>query len=307
MNRLVLGFAMALCVSVGVAWTSAEPAIVTSPWFSPGDNRANVPVASCGPRWRLEVAESHAGSLELYHIDKPDRCVFLAHNEEAAYAYDGDTLTVARPERVGSDTLEIVWSRPQWQSAIAKFGEVDAAHPPTPGGVLFVGSSTIVGWDLERCFPGLEALNRGFGGNEYVDVIHYADQIILPYKPSTIVVYAGDNDVARGKSVERVFADFETLMRLIRHHLPEARVVVLSIKPSVARRALWDQMRLVNARMATYANGESHIDFVDIAPVLLGEDGEPRPDLLKEDGLHLNEKGYAAISQLVRPWLSPRR
>lgn len=303
MIRAAWLFILALCLGTGASWAGASPTVIASPWFSLGEDRANVPVLSCGPQWRLEVAASHAGPIELYHVDKPERCVFLSDGAEASYNHDGDTLTIAHPEHAGMGTLEVTWSRPQWQKAMVTFAEADAAHPPTPGGVLFVGSSTIVGWDLERCFPGREALNRGFGGSEYIDVVHYADRVILPYKPSTIVIYAGDNDMAGGKSVERVVADFETLMRLIRHHLPAARVVVLSIKPSVARRALWEQMRLVNERMATYADGAPNITFVDITPVLLGEDGEPRADLLKEDGLHLNARGYEAVSGLVKDYV----
>ena len=69
---------------------------------------------------------------------------------------------------------------------------------------MFLGSSSIRFWDLERWFPasrfpGLRATNRGFGGSQIADSLHYLDRIVWPHRPSTIVFYAGDNDIAAGK------------------------------------------------------------------------------------------------------------
>jgi len=36
-------------------------------------------------------------------------------------------------------------------------------------------------------------------------VNYFADRIVLPYKPKVIAFYAGDNDVAKGKSAKLVF------------------------------------------------------------------------------------------------------
>jgi lysophospholipase L1-like esterase len=193
-----------------------------------------------------------------------------------------------------------------WEKQISAFEEQDRAQAPSKGGTLFVGSSTIVGWDLDRFFPGLDALNRGFGGSEYADSLHYADRIILPYRPSTVVLYAGDNDIANGKSPERVFADLEALVRKVHRHLPGTRIVVLSIKPSTARWSLWDSMKRTNARMEAFARREPRVAYVDIASALLGPDGKPRAEFFQDDGLHLNAEGYEACSALLRPILGSK-
>jgi len=42
----------------------------------------------------------------------------------------------------------------------------DRLTPPEPGGVLFVGSSSIQAWPaLAADFPGVTVLQRGFGGS----------------------------------------------------------------------------------------------------------------------------------------------
>ena len=55
----------------------------------------------------------------------------------------------------------------QWEPEIAAYEATDRTNPPNPGGVLFVGSSSIRLWQtLQSDFPGVPVLNRGFGGSE---------------------------------------------------------------------------------------------------------------------------------------------
>ena len=69
-------------------------------------------------------------------------------------------------------------------TSIDAFVKADAAHPPAKGGVVFVGSSTIVKWTtLEKDFPGLPIIKRGFGGSLLSDSVFYADRIVIPYAP----------------------------------------------------------------------------------------------------------------------------
>jgi lysophospholipase L1-like esterase len=43
--------------------------------------------------------------------------------------------------------------------------------------------------------------------------------------------------------------------------------------------------------------------FVDVAAGMLGEDGQPRPEIFKEDGLHMNRAGYVIWRDALRPLL----
>src|SRR5687767_12337149 len=100
---------------------------------------------------------------------------------------------------------------------IARFEAADRLVPPRPGGVLFVGSSSIRLWPaLAGDFPGVYTLQRGFGGAELSDVIRYAPRIVLPYRPRLIVLYAGENDLAAGKSAMAVFREYQAFVALVR-------------------------------------------------------------------------------------------
>src|SRR5262245_56312343 len=82
----------------------------------------------------------------------------------------------------------------RWEKDIAAFERRDKEKPPPKNAILFAGSSSIRLWDLSKSFPGLQAINRGFGGSQLADVTHFAPRIALNYEPRLIVLYAGDND-----------------------------------------------------------------------------------------------------------------
>jgi lysophospholipase L1-like esterase len=178
-----------------------------------------------------------------------------------------------------------------WEKEINAFAELDKKSFPKKDGVLFVGSSSIRGWQtLAEDFPDFKSLNRGFGGSHLEDVIYYMPQIVLPYKPKLIVLYAGENDIAAGKSVERVFSDFQQFVSNVRKNLPKSRLIVVSVKPSPSRWNFTPQFKELNRLMKAEKN--KHLLFVDVWTPMLDQNGEPKKEIFLGDHLHMNAKGY---------------
>ena len=113
--------------------------------------------------------------------------------------------------------------------------EKDKQALPPKNAVLFVGSSSIRMWDLPKYFPDLEVINRGFGGSQVAASVRYMSRIVTPHVPRTVVLYAGDNEIAAGKSPVTVFSDFKKFVGSLRRDLPEARLIYICIKPSISR------------------------------------------------------------------------
>jgi lysophospholipase L1-like esterase len=195
---------------------------------------------------------------------------------------------------------------PRFEKEIAAFEEGDRTDPPPKHAIVFVGSSTIRLWNLQKSFPGLDVINRGFGGSELADSVRFAPRIVTKYEPRLVVLYAGDNDLAFGKSPDQVVNDFRAFVTLIHKELPKTRVVYISIKPSVARWKLWDKVQATNKPMAAICKQDSRLRYVDLTGTLLGEDGTPKKELFLRDGLHLNDQGYTAWSAALRPILEER-
>jgi lysophospholipase L1-like esterase len=190
-----------------------------------------------------------------------------------------------------------------WQKQLAAFAAADQATPTAPGEILFVGSSSIEGWDLPRFFPGFKTINRGISGSELDDTVRLADRLVFPYSPRVVVVYAGDNDIAAGDAPEKVASGFGQLVTSIHAKLPHTRIVFIGLKPSISRWSQVDQMRAANALIRDFSAREPLVSYVDIDHAMLGDDDKPRIDLFDSDGLHLNVDGYQLWSSMVRPLL----
>ena len=187
---------------------------------------------------------------------------------------------------------------------IARFEARDREAPPEAGSVLFVGSSSIRLWStLDRDLAPLPVINRGFGGATLTDVIRYADRIVLPYRPAAVVLYAGENDLARGASPAEVTARVDTLVTEVQTAL-DVPVVFLSIKTAPARARLRAAIDETNRLIAELAAATPDFRFLDVAAELSGEDGSPRRDRFADDALHLSDAGYRRWTAVVRPFLA---
>jgi lysophospholipase L1-like esterase len=190
----------------------------------------------------------------------------------------------------------------RFEPEIRAFEEHDRATPPQAGGIVFVGSSSIKNWlDVAKDFPGRPVLNRGFGGSTLADARYYEDRVVLRYKPRLVVLYAGDNDLAMGRSPERILRDYRAFVSHLRAVQPGARLVYVSIKPSPARRALLGAARRANELIRSEIGRDSLTSYLDVAGPMLDPDGQPRAELFGPDSLHLNRSGYLLWRRLLEP------
>jgi len=195
----------------------------------------------------------------------------------------------------------------RWEREIQSFEKQDAEQSPVPGRAMFIGSSSIRLWDLSKSFPEYDLVNRGFGGSQVADSVHFFERIVPAHRPRLLVMYAGDNDIAAGKTPEQVQADFKQFAAKVQAQLPGTPVVYIAIKPSIKRWNLIEQVRKANALIKSDCDKDPRLDFLDIDGPMLGTDGQPRPELFVKDGLHLSDAGYAVWAEKLRPYLDPLR
>lgn len=189
-----------------------------------------------------------------------------------------------------------------WQKEITAFAEKDEKEFPKPDGVLFIGSSSIRGWQtVQEDFPEIYAINRGFGGSHLEDVNHYAPQIVLPYKPKLIVLYAGENDITAGKLIETIISDFRQFVSVVHSKLPKTRIIFVSLKPSPARWQIRDKFQRVNDLIKAETEKDQRLQFVDVWTQMVNEKGEPQDEIFQADKLHLNAEGYEVWRETLAP------
>jgi len=192
---------------------------------------------------------------------------------------------------------------PWYEPEIRAFEAADKAAPPAPGRALFIGSSSIRLWtSLAEDMAPVPILNRGFGGSRTTEVLAVFDRIVLPYRPSIIVYYCGDNDLGTDNTDSQAAADgFLAFDRRARAEWPEVRVLYIPIKASVARWGNWAAMQRANDLVRAYCERNPGTTFLDTVTPTLKPDGQPDPSFFREDGLHLNAEGYKAWANVVRP------
>lgn len=172
---------------------------------------------------------------------------------------------------------------------------------PIEAPAVFYGSSTIRLWDtLARDLGDPRALNLGFGGSTLEACFWFFERLVPPERPSSLVVYAGDNDLGDGQQPESVVASFRALAARVNRWCPAISFGFISIKPSPARRHLFDRIRSTNDMIRREIERIGY--FIPVFDAMLDQQGNPRPELYAEDGLHLAPAGYRLWAQLLTPY-----
>jgi len=177
--------------------------------------------------------------------------------------------------------------------------------PVTPGPIVFYGSSSIRLWkSLSQDFPDYSVLNCGFGGSRLADCARYANRLVLPRKPSAVVIYAGDNDLASGTAPEKAFQTFQQLFGIFRNYSPSMPIAFVSVKPSPARCMYLENIRKFNRLVEDYLQTRPETDYIDVFSDMLGPDQKPIPSLFVNDKIHLSPAGYQILRREVGEFLT---
>jgi lysophospholipase L1-like esterase len=166
--------------------------------------------------------------------------------------------------------------------------------------VVFYGSSSIRLWEtLEEDFPGMGAMNLGFGGSTMAACAHFFRRLVPPHRPRSLLIYAGDNDLGDGRSPEQVLGSLRDLLRQVDELIGSIPLAFLSIKPSPARQYLEEKIQRSNALARDEISARPAGRFIDIYPRMLGGDSRPRAELYADDGLHLSRLGYQVWAETI--------
>ncbi len=187
--------------------------------------------------------------------------------------------------------------------AVNRFIWQDAKNSFPSGSLLFVGSSSIYRWKTATNFPTLPVINRGLGGAQISDLSHYYEDIVKRYKPTKVIFYCGDNDVAAGKGAEQILSDFKLFAERLKKDFPHVELLFLAIKPSSLRWSMWQIMKDSNRFIKSYCHDSNSCSYIDTANPLLNSEGRPDKNLFVADGIHLNRTGYEVWEAILAPYL----
>ena len=170
----------------------------------------------------------------------------------------------------------------------------------------FYGSSSIRLWtSLYEDFVAYKPVNLGFGGSTLAACAWFFERVFSSYSPSSIIVYAGDNDLGDGRTPEELLLFFQQLTVKIARRYGDLPCYFISIKPSISRWDIIDNLRYSNKLIEEEIHSHhKNWRYINVFNRMLDKTGHPDKVLFEDDGLHLSEEGYALWTQIVRSKLS---
>jgi lysophospholipase L1-like esterase len=255
-----------------------------------------------------DLSDNCRGHMFLYSIEHHSS----ARIAVLAFICALSGLQTARCQNVAApDPAPIVVPTPNVPLANPFESEVSALEarlsqsPISSSPVVFYGSSSIRLWkSLQQDFSGYAVLNCGFGGSRLTDCVRYANRLVLPRKPSAIVIYAGDNDLAGGAPPEKVFQSFTQLFTIFRTYSPSIPIAFVSVKVSPARLIFLENILKFNRLVEDFLKTQPETEYIDVCSDMLGQDRKPIQALFVSDQIHLSPAGYQILRKEIGEFLS---
>ena len=207
-------------------------------------------------------------------------------------ACTGDPSEIRRSEA----TTAPVGQETRYAGAAAALATRSRAAVREPVGTLLVGSSIFRRWSsAAEDLRDEGVVNHGFGGSRTWELLAYAKELVIDFRPAVVVCYCGSNDINAGASAAAIAERVEIFMEAIEHALPGVGVVYVSINRAPQKRDRWAIVDDANRRIESACRNASNRVFVDVNEGLFDADGSPRTDLYLEDGLHFRPAAYHEV------------
>lgn len=189
----------------------------------------------------------------------------------------------------------------RWETERRKFALYEANQKP--GMIVMLGNSLTQQAHWAELTGDARVVNRGISGETVDRMLERAEDLVSP-RPALVCIMGGINDLLYfRRPLARVEAQYDSLIDTFTSQgIP---VVVFSTLPTTFDQNVNRQIVALNQHLARHAHQDRQnlVTYVDLWPAM-ARDGKLRPDIAL-DGLHLNEKGYAAWAAELAPHLPP--
>jgi len=201
----------------------------------------------------------------------------------------------------------------------AEGGAMEAPAGDRNSTLVILGASYAKGWGTPP-LPGYRVVNRGVGGEETKDMLARFQHDVVDAKPGTVLIWGHVNNITRSaperipavkEDAKKHYAEMIRLARaagievMLATEIPwteptgwvnEARALIghLRGKTSYAQRVTGHVHELNDFLRETAAREK--LRLLDFETVFAREDGTRRPEYAAEDGSHISDAGYRALT-----------
>jgi lysophospholipase L1-like esterase len=191
------------------------------------------------------------------------------------------------------------WGEGNYKKVIKEF----KSNPLNYGDIVFLGNSITSGgkdWSKRLKHPNIR--NRGIGGDVTDGVLARIDEIIY-FKPKAVFLLIGINDLWNNNSPNNPSAEYIAnniiqIAQVINAETPKTKIYVQTVLP-IEKEQYKTSILKVNEIIKANEK-ENPYQIVDLYSIFVNENGLIRKEL-STDGIHLNEKGYDAWVEFIKP------
>ena len=191
------------------------------------------------------------------------------------------------------------WGGGNYKKVIKEF----KSNPLNYGDIVFLGNSITSGgkdWSKRLKHPNIR--NRGIGGDVTDGVLARIDEIIY-FKPKAVFLLIGINDLWNNNSPNNPSAEYIAnniiqIAQVINAETPKTKIYVQTVLP-IEKEQYKNNILKVNEIIKANEK-ENPYQIVDLYSIFVNENGLIRKEL-STDGIHLNEKGYDAWVEFIKP------
>ena len=151
-----------------------------------------------------------------------------------------------------------------------------------------VGTSSIA--LLPEGLPSCRAwTNRGFFGSNIDDILKYVINSYGNWRGRPVVLYAGENALAQGQSIDLVFNKYGSILEELLEGKGVSSVSIFPIKLSIKRKQFWPQFLLFNNKLEMLSAKYQKVSFHSTGGL---EHNKDNVQYYSSDLVHLNDLGY---------------
>jgi len=191
------------------------------------------------------------------------------------------------------------WGDGNYKKVIKEF----KSNPLNYADIVFLGNSITSGgkdWSKRLKHPNIR--NRGIGGDVTDGVLARIDEIIY-FKPKAVFLLIGINDLWNNNSPNNPSAEYIAnniiqIAQVINAETPKTKIYVQTVLP-IEKEQYKTSILKVNEIIKANEK-ENPYQIVDLYSIFVNENGLIRKEL-STDGIHLNEMGYDAWVEFIKP------
>lgn len=174
------------------------------------------------------------------------------------------------------------------------------------GAIVFSGDSLVDFYMLKKHFGReLNLINRGIAGIDTLFLLQHLETLVWSLEPKKVFLLIGTNDIEIGFSQEETLKHYIEIISRIRTESIQTEIFVISLLPVNLSEKFHKMVKNRNNFLINSINQELSvipgIHFLDVFSKLC-EQGE-LPESYTTDGLHLSQKGYKKLTELLKIYL----